>query len=195
MARLPKAQLLGMVERALLDNGWSHLCLSPSAEHPARYSVFRGEQSFVVRAHIWNLTPGGTNRPLDEWRIQATGVERFKAEANGKTLILGWEKERAVFVGFDWRKHLDPIGSSPSIQLRERALDDAVVHGFAIHNKGNGWGSGGRTPPLRDLGHETRTAGDQLSQPGIDGVWPQLRHVRRPAGPVGRCPHPAGGAS
>ena len=138
MARLPKAQLLGMVERALLDNGWSYLCLSPSAEHPARYSVFRGEQSFVVWAHIWNLTPGGTNRPLDEWRIQATGVERFQAEANGKTLILGWENERAVFVGFDWRKHLDPIGSSPSIQLRERALDDAVVHGFAIHNKGNG---------------------------------------------------------
>lgn len=136
MARLPKEEL-ATVERAILDGGWKFLRLSPSAEHPASYSIFRGESSRVVRIYIWNLTPGGQNRPRDEWRIQATGVGRFEAEPSGKTLILGWENERGVFVGFDLRKHAGPIGYSPSIQLRERALDDAVVNGFAVHNKGN----------------------------------------------------------
>lgn len=141
MPRLPKEELLATVERAILDGGWNFLRLSPSAEHPASYSIFPGERSgesgCIVQVYIWNLTPGGQNRPRDEWRIQATGVSRFEAEPSGKTLILGWENERRVFVGFDLRKHAGPIGYSPSIQLRERALDDAVVNGFAVHNKGN----------------------------------------------------------
>lgn len=137
MARLAKAELLATVEQAILDGGWCYLCLGPTADHPARYSVFNGEQSHEVRVYIWNLTPGGRNRPPDEWRIQATGVDRFLSDTNGETLILGWEDERRVFVGFDRRKHAGPLGHSPSLQLRERALDDAVRNGFAIHNKGN----------------------------------------------------------
>ena len=137
MARLPKPQLFSRLERAILDNGWKYLSLSPPAEHPARYLIFQGEQRFTTRVYIWNLTPGGTNRPHDEWRIQATGVGRFESEPSGKTLILGWEDERGVFVGFDLHKHQGPIGYSPSIQLRERALDEAARNVFAIHNKGN----------------------------------------------------------
>ena len=138
MVRLAKPELLATVERAILDGGWRYLCLGPAADHPARYSVFRGEQRYEVCVYIWNLTPGGRNRPHDEWRIQATGVDRFQSEATSETLILGWEDERGVFVGFDLRKHEGPLGHSPSIQLRERTLDDAVRSGFAIHNKGNG---------------------------------------------------------
>ena len=121
----------------MLDSGWGHLRLSPPAEHPARIVMFRGEQRFAVRVYIWNLTPGGRNRPPDEWRIQATGVDRFQSEGSEKTLILGWEDERGVFVGFDARRHRGTIGHSPSLQLRERALDDAVRHVFATHPKGN----------------------------------------------------------
>lgn len=137
MARLPKRDLLATVERAVLDSGWSYLHLSAPTDHPARYSVFRGDQSFTGRVYIWNLTPGGKNRPLDEWRIQATGVGRFQLEEDGKTLILGWEDQRSVFAGFDPHKHSGPLGHSPSLQLRERALDDAVRNGLAVHNKGN----------------------------------------------------------
>lgn len=137
MARLAKQELLATVEQALLDSGWSHLRLSPPAEHPARIAMFRGEQHFAVCVYIWNLTPGGRNRPPDEWRIQATGVDRFQSEGSEKTLILGWEDERGVFVGFDVRRHRGAIGHSPSLQLRERALDDAVRDLFATHNKGN----------------------------------------------------------
>lgn len=137
MARLPKRDLLATVERAVLDSGWSYLHLSAPTDHPARYSVFRGDQSFAVRVYIWNLTPGGKNRPLDEWRIQATGVDQFRLEEDGKTLILGWEDQRGVFAGFDPHRHSGPLGHSPSLQLRERALDDAVRNGLAVHNKGN----------------------------------------------------------
>lgn len=135
MVRLSKGALLAEVERAIIDGGWRYLRLPPAGGHPARYSVFRDEQRVVVRAYIWNR---GRNRPSGEWRVQVTGVDnRFQREANGKTLILGWEAERGVFVGFDVRKHLRPIGYSPSIQLREAALDGAAADGFAIHNKGN----------------------------------------------------------
>ena len=137
MARLPKPQLFAAVERAIIEGGWRYLRLPSAGEHPARYSIYRDEQRIVVRVYIWNLTPGGRNRPLDEWRIQATGVNEFRREGSGKTLILGWEDAREVFVGFDLRKHQGPIGYSPSIQLREAALDDAVENGLAIHNKGN----------------------------------------------------------
>lgn len=137
MARLPKEQLLAMVERSIIEGGWRYLRLPSAGEHPARYSVFRDELRVVVRVYIWNLTPGGTNRPPDEWRIQATGVNEFQREESGKTLILGWDDTRKVFVGFDLRKHQGPLGHSPSIQLREAALNDVVANGFAIHNKGN----------------------------------------------------------
>lgn len=137
MALLAKPQLLATVERAIVDGGWGCLRLSAPTQHPSIYSIFRGEQRHIIRVYVWNLTPGGKNRPPDEWRIQATGVDGFESNASGKTLILGWEDERGVFVGFDARKHQGPIGNSPSIQLREHALDDAVVNGFAIHNKGS----------------------------------------------------------
>ena len=137
MARLPKPQLLARVERAIIEGGWRYLRLPSPGGRPARYSVFHDERRIVVRTHIWNLTPGGKNRPLDEWRIQATGVTEFQREPSGKTLILGWDDVRGVFVGFDSRKHQGTIGHSPSIQLREAALDNAAADGFAIHNKGN----------------------------------------------------------
>ena len=137
MARLPKPELLGVVEQSILDAGWRYLRLTPAAAHPARYALFRDGPSSIVRVYIWNLTPGGKNRPLDEWRIQVTGVSHFEPERDGKTLILGWEDERRVFVGFDLRKHSGAVGYSPSIQLREHALDDAAIDGFALHNKGN----------------------------------------------------------
>ena len=137
MARLPKPRLLAKVERAIIEGGWRYLRLPSPGGHPARYSVFRDERRVVVRTYIWNLTPGGKNRPLDEWRIQATGVTEFQREPSGKTLILGWDDVRGVFVGFDLRKHQGTIGHSPSIQLREAALDNAAADGFAIHNKGN----------------------------------------------------------
>ena len=43
-----------------------------------------------------------------------------------------------VFAGFDVARHLNRLGHSPSIQLRQGALEQAVTNGFALHNKGSG---------------------------------------------------------
>ena len=138
MARLGKPQLLNIVESALRNGGLNILYLSPPGSHPARYQIYRGQQSYRLCVYIWNLTPGGRNRPEDEWRIQVTGIRRFEPELGGKTLILGWWDDTGVFAGFDLSRHNEDFGASPSIQLREAALHQAVINGFAPHNKGNG---------------------------------------------------------
>lgn len=134
-----------MVEQAILDSGWSFLHLNATTEHPARYQVFKGDRSFRVKIYIWNLTHGGgAARPTDEYRIQITGLpepkgsQEFTAEPGGKTLILGWWAQIGVFAGFDYNFHKGPLGSSPSIQIREGALQAAHVEGFSPHNRGNG---------------------------------------------------------
>ena len=137
MARLLKAQLLHVVENAIRESGWNFLYLHSLGVHPARYQIYRNGSSYQIRVYIWNLTPGGRNRPRDEWRIQVTSLARFEAEPDGKTLILGWWDDVGVFAGFDYTRHAGQLGASPSIQLREAALHDAVVDGFAPHNKGN----------------------------------------------------------
>ena len=137
MPTLTKIQLLDVVEMAIREGGWGVLHLSPVGTHPARYQFYRDSGSHRVRVYIWNLTPGGRNRPADEWRIQATGVDRFEVEPDGKTLILGWQDDLGVFAGFDATRHQADLGASPSIQLREDALRQAVTDSFAPHNKGN----------------------------------------------------------
>lgn len=137
MTRLPKSQLLHVVENAIRQCGWNFLHLTSQGNHPARYQIYRNGSTYRIRVYIWNLTPGGRNRPADEWRIQVTGLARFEPEIGGKTLILGWWDTVGVFAGFDYTRHDGLLGASPSIQLREAALRDAVVDGFAPHNKGN----------------------------------------------------------
>ena len=138
MALLVKRQLLQVVENSIRQCGWNLLYQSQIGTHPARYQIYRNGQSHQVRVYIWNLTPGGTNRPEDEWRIQVTGINHFEPEIDGKTLILGWQDDAALFVGFDYTRHDGPFGTSPSIQIRETALRQAATGGFAPHDKGNG---------------------------------------------------------
>ena len=137
MAQLSKRQLLSVVEMAVRESGWGFLHRSRLGEHPAQYQIYRNGLSYQVDIYIWNLTPGGKNRPQDEWRIQVTGVRRFRQNPGSKTLILGWQDDLGVFVGFDFVRHRDELGVSPSIQLREAVLHQAVIDGFAPHNKGN----------------------------------------------------------
>ena len=138
MALPSKADLLLIVEDAIRECGRHFLSLSPVGAHPARYQVIGGDASKLVRVYIWNLTHGGRHRPADEWRIQATGIQRFEPEPGGATLILGWREDLGLFAGFDSARHQRDLGTSPSIQLREAALLAADRDGLAVHNKGNG---------------------------------------------------------
>ena len=137
MPNLDKRQLLDVVASAFRECACGVLHLSPADHHPARYLLYRDNGSHRVRVYIWNLSPGGHNRPADEWRIQVTGVGEFEHEPEGETLVLGWHDGLRVFAGFDVTRHQGQLGASSSIQLREDALHQAVAGGFALHNKGN----------------------------------------------------------
>jgi putative restriction endonuclease len=138
MIKLSKTDLFGIILDNLRKSGWFYLLLSSYPEHPLRLRIFRQREEYTVRIYIWNMTHGGgAARPVDEYRIQITGIDHFEPEPQGKTLILGWWGEAEVFSGFDFRKHAGHLGYSPSIQIREQYLRDAYEHGFAPCNKGN----------------------------------------------------------
>ncbi|MGH7544627.1 MAG: HNH endonuclease, partial [Gemmatimonadota bacterium] len=76
-----------------------------------------------------------------EYRVQVTGIDTglgFLLDGAEKILILGWWADADVFAGFDFKKHSGPLGSSPSIQIREEALRLASIRGLATHDKGSG---------------------------------------------------------
>ncbi|CAN5216368.1 hypothetical protein BH18GEM1_BH18GEM1_15100 [soil metagenome] len=140
MARLQKQELLSKISDGIEEGGWHSIIVRRS--HPFELKVYNPEEGFLVRIYIWNLTHGGGPvRPVDEYRIQITGIPNevgFLAVDVEKVLILGWWDEAGVFAGFDYQRHRGSLGSSPSIQIREEALRKAVINGFATHNKGSG---------------------------------------------------------
>lgn len=137
MATLRKAVLLSKVEDAIRASGWNLLYLSKNA-HPARYRLFKDGTSITTRVYIWNITHGGKGRRADEYRIQITGVNKLTQEANSRTLILGWWDAIGVFTGWDIRQHSGSTSSSPSMQVSEGALRQALLSGFAPYVNQNG---------------------------------------------------------
>jgi putative restriction endonuclease len=141
MAKATKAQLFERIEEGFRSGGWNLLYLSKPGEHPARYKVSRGDEGFIVRSYIWNVSHGGgARRSAEEFRIQITGVpgNTFQPEADGKTLILGWWANDEIFAGFDYRRHSAHLGDSPSFQVGIAALKSAVTNRFAVHRKNTG---------------------------------------------------------
>jgi putative restriction endonuclease len=139
MVRLRKPALLDVITDAVHSSGWNIVYLSD--QHPFLLRLYSGTESLLCRVYIWNLTHGGgANRPADEYRIQITGIDNavgFVADGADRVLVLGWWVPVGVFAGFDPRKHPAPLGSSPSIQIREQALRQAAVNGFGTHVKDN----------------------------------------------------------
>jgi putative restriction endonuclease len=100
--------------------------------------IYRDNEAYSVLLYIWNITPGGKNRPLDEYRVQVTGVAGFEEHAEYKTLILGYWSDQDLFAGWDVKFHLGQLGASPSLQIREQYLTAAVERGFAVARKDQG---------------------------------------------------------
>lgn len=133
-----KFELLDRIVQAVNDDGWNVLYVSDAHYHPFVLKIYRGNESHIIRVYIWNLTHGGgAARAKDEYRIQITGVDIFQPQPQGKTIILGWWNEGEVFAGFDFNKHTDPLGFSPSIQIKESALRKAYLNDFAPWTKDN----------------------------------------------------------
>lgn len=134
-----KSDLFARFDEAVRLSGWSLLYLS-KLENPAKYQVYRDGRGGVLKVYLWNITPGGRNRPPDEYRIQPTGLpnERFEIEAGARTLVLGWWEDVGVFAGWDVRQHPGKLGASSSLQINEATLRRALLTGFAPYVKGNG---------------------------------------------------------
>lgn len=140
MARHRKYDLLDIIVQAIKDCDWNVLFIGNVEEHPFLLRAYNAdsEKSYAIRIYIWNLTHGGgTKRPVDEYRIQITGIRQFVRPLGEKTVILGWWDAAKVFAGFDYTKHAGKLGYSPSIQIREEALRKANINGIATSNKGN----------------------------------------------------------
>jgi putative restriction endonuclease len=121
MTRYKKSDLLDIIAQSIQDCNWNVLFLEDIKNHPFLLKIYStySEQSYLVRIYIWNLTHGGgEKRPVDEYRIQITGIKKFVRLKDEKTLILGWWDRRKVFAGFDYTKHSGPLGYSPSIPDR-----------------------------------------------------------------------------
>jgi putative restriction endonuclease len=136
---LSKPDLLNAIINAIAECGWNVAYLDSPPTHPFRLTLFSSDEAINLRIYIWNLTHGGGPRAAQEYRIQVTGVPTGIAGERGfKTLILGYWTGGGVFAGFDFRKHNGSISYSPSIQIRQEALELANIQGFAPHNKGGG---------------------------------------------------------
>lgn len=137
MPKLLKKVLFEEFEDAVRLSGWSLLYRSKGT-HPAYYTIWRGDQRYRVKVYIWTITPGGRVSLPHEKRVQITGVKELVPEKDTRTLVLGYWDEVAVFAGWDVRQHLGVIGSSPSLQINEVALQKALLTGFAPYIKDNG---------------------------------------------------------
>lgn len=134
-----KYELLDNVVQAINESGWNVLYAGDTSQHPFLLKVYREDESYLLRIYVWNLTHGGgAARAADEYRIQITGIERFEQREGEKTLILGWWEQVGVFAGFDFNKHNGRLGASPSIQIREENLRNALINGFSAGDKDNG---------------------------------------------------------
>lgn len=149
MANHKKGDLLDVVESAIIENGGLISNLDKS-KHPFVFDLQIGTVVHNIKLYIWKVTHGGgSKRPTDEYRIQITGVTNFSKDTPDQlVLILGWYEELEVFVAFDYNKHSGIIGKSPSMQIKEIAINKAVIHGLANIDKGNGEIVVAFTPPF-----------------------------------------------
>lgn len=129
---------MDIIVQSVNDSGWNVLYMQDISNHPFLLKIYNNDESYLLRIYIWNLTHGGgAARPKDEYRIQITGVDHFEQHSNEKTLILGWWGDVGVFAGFDFTKHTNKLGFSPSMQIREDFLRKALLNGFSPCDKGN----------------------------------------------------------
>lgn len=117
------------------------LYLEDITQHPFVLEIYKGVETYKLRIYIWNTTPGGKNRPLDEYRIQNTKVPQFRRYDGEKTLILGWWEEEGVFTGYDYNEYKDkiyPPKGSDSFQIKEANLRKAPINGFSPYQMRTG---------------------------------------------------------
>ncbi len=129
---LTKPQLLDKLVSAVEDSGWSPTIID--REHPFKLLVSSSGISIELRVYIWNITPGGGERPADEYKIQITSVDRIETGTSFRTLLLGWDKRHRVFAGWNAARY-ETFGKSPALQVKDGTLARAQRTGLAVQPK------------------------------------------------------------
>jgi putative restriction endonuclease len=131
-----KALLIEQIADAIRGSGWQ--VIFENNEHPTRLLAFNGSDRRPLLVYVWRITPGGPAgvRPTGEIRIQLTGVTPpFQRSNEFQTLLLGYFEEEDIFVGYDVSRRPQSWGSSPSVQLRMSAIEDARTNGFGFYSR------------------------------------------------------------
>lgn len=139
MPRVPTEELIQSITDALDESNSSCVLISSPRRNPRRFVVQAGQEMFELWVYIWTLTHGGGRaRPLNEYRIQITGIAPpIALNPTGPTVLLGYEPNLQCFAGFDISKHRIFSTQSPSIQIPITTLDAALQDGFSFAQKGN----------------------------------------------------------
>lgn len=75
---LPARNLIELFTSHLETLGATVIVQDDPGRKPVHIRVIAFGQPLDYIVYLWNVTPGGNNRPTDEWRIQITkGGERF----------------------------------------------------------------------------------------------------------------------
>ena len=135
MAKLTKPKLVEIFVDTIQSGGAVVEYRTPRGTHPAVLNIRAEELDSTYRVYIWNLSRGGTNRPIDEYRIQTSGIEGFECKPGETTLILGYWGPLELFIAFDYSKRTARLGRSVSLQIREKSLHEAVLHGVSTYPK------------------------------------------------------------
>ena len=131
-----------IINRAILDAfyeaGATGVHVPEPAAHPRKYLVVRDGQHCSVWAYCWSLTPGGRPSLPNEYRIQMTSVQSpLEINPDGYTVLLGYDPDREVFAGYDILRHSTFTSGSPSVQIDDTTLNQALQNGLSFQVKSN----------------------------------------------------------
>jgi putative restriction endonuclease len=132
MATRPtRAQQIERLIDGLVNSGFLVVNDFSPSDRPVSLTLLDREGgTSELRVFSWNVTSGGRNLP-GELRVQATRAGNVPLYVRGtRTLVLGYDDERDLFVAWDAERHPNP-SESPSLQVRVDLLDEAATKGFA----------------------------------------------------------------
>lgn len=131
--------IVSSIINAFEEGNASAILVSTGTGNPRHFIVQQSNRTFSIWIYIWTLTHGGgAARPVNEYRIQLTGIQQpLRRNPNGFTLLMGYEPVIGCFAGFDVSKHLTFSTRSPSIQIPITTLHEALQNGLSFVRKGN----------------------------------------------------------
>jgi putative restriction endonuclease len=136
MPALSSSVITDAILKACDDSGAPAALLSKSTKNPRKLVLATNAGPTEVWVYAWTLTHGGRPALPFEYRVQKTGVTSpLPLNANGPTVLIGFEPNRGAFAGFDLVQHKVFTPGSPSAQIDIRALDRALTDGLGFDKK------------------------------------------------------------